>query len=177
MNLDQRFFRLSDDQQQLLLAELRRIARRYMCSERVNHTLQATALVNEAYLNLAGKAIEIEDEHHFIAILARQMRRILVDHARQKMAVKRSKEPLCITLADVADPEPEHALDLIYLDQLLTDFAELDQRSCQAFELKLFSALTNSEIAELLGTSVATTERDLQAARAWFKSEMLPAAQ
>ncbi len=170
--LQHSFEALPTEQQQALHDELRAIARRYMRRENAGHTLQTTALVNEAYANLAGKVISVENKHHFIAILAQQMRRTLVDHARKKMAAKRENKPITMTLEAVASDKETNAVELIFLDRLLTNFAQLDMRSCQAFELKLFSSLSNEEISIVLGTSIATTERDLRAARAWLKTEL-----
>ncbi|MBT1451874.1 sigma-70 family RNA polymerase sigma factor [Glaciecola sp. XM2] len=162
--------------QSVMLEELHRIAARFMHSEQQGHTLQATALVNEAYLKLADKTMHIADKKHFIAIAAQQMRRILVDHARQKHADKRGGKQQKVTLLEQpADIQPgighEH-IELIYIDELLHQLAAFDPRAAHIFELKLFSMLTHPEIAEVLGLSVATIERDIQAAKAWLKIQM-----
>lgn len=169
---DDGFKELSDQQQSALMNELKKIAQRYMFKERSGHTLQATALVNEAYLNLAGKEIAVDNREHFIAIAARQMRRILVDHARKKLANKRSGNAVLLTISEVPDKSDNDTIELIYLDKLLNELAEFDKRSAQAFELKLFSELSNSEIGSVMKVSLATLERDLKAARAWLKVEM-----
>ena len=163
---------LPNDLQSSLLDELNRIARRYMQAERAGHTLQATALVNEAYINLAEKSIMVSDKNHFIALAAQKMRRILVDHARAKIAAKRGSMPIMVTLAEQAIDNSNDNINLIYLDQLLSQLAEFDERGASIFELKMFSSITNDEIADLLSISVATVERDLKAAKAWLKTQM-----
>ncbi len=167
---------LSPEVQSLMLAELHRIASRFMCAEQQGHTLQATALVNEAYIRLAEKTMNIADKQHFIAIAAQQMRRILVDHAREKYAAKRGGKQIKVTLVDqqgdIAQLSSQDQVELMYIDELLNQLACFDQRASQIFELKLFSMLTHPEIADLLGLSVATVERDIQAAKAWFKVQI-----
>lgn len=172
MCFDNEFNELSSEQQSVLLNELKMIAQRYMLKERSGHTLQATALVNEAYVNLAGKVIRVDNREHFIAIAARQMRRILVDHARKKLANKRNGQSVALTISDVPNETDINTIELIYLDKLLSELAQFDKRSAQAFELKLFSELNNIEIASLMKVSLATLERDLKAARAWLRVEM-----
>ncbi|MEP4890915.1 MAG: ECF-type sigma factor [Aliiglaciecola sp.] len=167
---------LPPDMQSLMLAELHRIASRFMGAEQQGHTLQATALVNEAYVKLADKSMNITDKQHFIAIAAQQMRRILVDHAREKHATKRGGKQIKVTLADQQGDEAlfsnQDQVELMYIDKLLSQLASFDQRASQIFELKLFSMLTHAEIADLLELSVPTVERDIQAAKAWFKVQM-----
>lgn len=162
---------LSPEEQGALIDELHRIAKRYMFKEGCNHTLQATALVNEAYLNLSGKTLMLTNQRHFIAIAARQMRRILVDHARQKLSQKRQKEISHLTLAAIPSEEAS-PLELIYIDRLLTEFSQFDERAAKVYELRLFSGLQNMEIAELLELSIATVERDAKLAKAWLQAEL-----
>lgn len=169
---DKSFEQMPIAQQRAMIEELHRIAKRYMFGEQLGHTLQATALVNEAYLNLANKQIPVENEAHFIAIAARQMRRVLVDHARKKLAAKRDNGAITVTLDANSASVDDSNVEIIFLDKLLDELADFDKRSAQAFELKLFSSLTNPEIANVLGTSLATTERDVKAARAWIKIEL-----
>lgn len=168
----QGFDELAPKQQKVLLSELKRIAKYYLRGERDDHTLQTTELVNEAYVNLAGKTVFVESKAHFMALAARQMRRILVDHARKKLSAKRHAEPIMCTVSGLADPESTFTVDLIHIDKLLKDLSEFDRRSSQTMELKLFSSLNNDEISQLIGVSLATTERDLKAAKAWLKTEM-----
>ncbi|WP_371192883.1 ECF-type sigma factor [Glaciecola sp. SC05] len=158
--------------QSALLAELNQIAHRYMLAEHAGHTLQATALVNEVYVNMAGKNINVDSKSHFIALAAQNMRRILVDHARAKTSAKRGNRPIMVTLAEAINQADNHNIDLIYLDKLLIQLSNFDQRAAQIFELKLFSSLTNDEIAKVLALSNATVERDLKAAKAWLKHQM-----
>ena len=169
---DVAFAELPSDQQTVLLDELRRIARRYINQERPGYTMQATELVNEAYASLAGKSIEIENRKHFIAIAARQMRRLLVDYARKKLANKRSGKSVTLTLSDIASDNQINTVELIYIDKLLDELTLLDKRGALAIELKIFSSLTNPEIASVMGLSLATTERDIKAARAWLRTEL-----
>lgn len=171
--------------QSLLLEELHRIASRFMYSEQQGHTLQATALVNEAYLKLADKTMQIADKTHFIAIAAQQMRRILVDHARTKNADKRGGKQFKVTLVDHGsniERNIEHSagqehVELIYIDQLLDQLASFDPRASKIFELKLFSMLTHPEIAKVLKLSLTTVERDIHIAKTWFKVQMKAEAQ
>jgi RNA polymerase sigma factor (TIGR02999 family) len=163
---------ISLSEQALLIGELHRVAKHYMYNENAGHTLQATALVNEAYVKLAGKSIEVTNKSHFIALAARQMRRILVDHARQKVASKRGGQAVQITLAGVAGDDDNEIIELIYIDKLLKQLASFDSRAAQVYELRLFSALTNPEIALIMGISLATVERDAKISKAWLKMEM-----
>lgn len=162
---------ISPNDQAILMDELHRVAKRYMFKENAGHTLQATALVNEAYIKLAGKAISVSSKHHFIALAARQMRRILVDHARQKLTDKRDTPAIQITLACVAG-EDDEIVELIHVDTLLKELSCNDARAAQVIELKIFSALTNSEIALIMGISLATVERDAKVAKAWLKAQL-----
>lgn len=168
---DEMMISISPREQALLMDELHRVAKHYMYKENAGHTLQATALVNEAYVKLAGKAIDVSNKHHFIALAARQMRRILVDHARQKLTEKREAPAIQITLANV-EGENDHVIELIHVDKLLKELSTFDERAAQVYELKVFSALTNAEIASILGISLATVERDAKVAKAWLKVEL-----
>ncbi len=158
-------------EQGLLVEELHKIAQRYMHKESAHHTLQATALVNEAYVNLSGKTLELEDKQHFIAIAARQMRRILVDHARKKLSDKRRHQSSNLSFAELESNEL-CPLALIEIDRMLDSLSALDERAAKVYELRLFSGLVNAEIADLLDISLATVERDAKAAKAWIKSEL-----
>lgn len=170
-SIDKLFNQISAKEQSVLLNELHRIAKRFMFCEQENHTLQATALVNEAYLKLSSKALMLENKQHFVAIAARQMRHILVDHARQKLSLKRNKNTIDMTIADVPS-EQASTLELIYLDQLLEELKSFDERAAMVYELRLFSGLSNLEIAQVLEISVATVERDAKAAKAWLTIEL-----
>lgn len=155
-----------------LLHELHRLANYYMHNERPGHTLQATALVNEAYIKLCNDGLTINDKQHFFALAAQQMRRILVDHARQKSAQKRGGDCLMVTLNHSMGVVAEQSSDLVYLDELLTQLAKFDPRGAQILELKLFTAMNNSEIANILALSLTTVERDIKAVKAWISSQL-----
>ncbi|MBI4911036.1 MAG: sigma-70 family RNA polymerase sigma factor [Acidobacteria bacterium] len=149
--------------------ELRRIAAVYMRKESPGHTLQATALVNELYIRLmGGAAVEWQDRAHFLAVASQQLRRILVDHAREKRAEKRGggaeREPLFEAQA-VTPPFEEQLLDL---HGALDELASMDGRAAQVIELRYFGGLTEKEAAEVLSISVATLKRDWEAGRAWL---------
>ena len=149
--------------------ELRRIAAVYMRRERPGHTLQPTALVNELYLRLmGGAAVDWRDRAHFLAVASQQLRRILVDHAREKLAEKRGggaeMRPLKEISASVA-PFEERLLDL---HTALDELAAMDSRTARAIEMRYFGGLTEMETPEVLGISVATLKRDWDAGRAWL---------
>jgi RNA polymerase sigma-70 factor, ECF subfamily len=153
----------------LVYDELRRLAAFYLRHERPNHTLQPTALVHEAYMRLVDQRdVAWQNRAHFMAVAAIVMRRVLVNHARDRAAAKRGDgvvpESLSV-LGDVAGPAP---LDVLALDLALDALSALDARKGQVVELKFFGGLTTPEVAEALGASVATVERDWSFARAWL---------
>ena len=158
----------------MVYGELRRVARGYMSRERPGHTLQATALVNEAFMRLcAWNGASLKDRSHFFAVSARLMRNILVDRARAQSSVKRGGELLRITLADnlptaSKDPEP----DYIGLDEALKRLEAIDSRKSQTVELAFFGGLTADEIARVLGVSESTVMRDLKFAKSWLRREL-----
>jgi len=155
----------------LVYDELRRLANRYMRSERPEHTLQATALVNEAYLRLVDMKVSWQDRAHFFAVAARLMRRLLVDHARANQRAKREGGPK-VSLDDALEVSSKPALDLVALDEALTRFATFDPRKAEIIELHFFGGLNNEEVAEALGISRATVQRDLRLAKAWLSHEL-----
>jgi len=156
----------------LVYGELRRLASGYLARERADHTLQPTALVNEAYLRLVGQSADFESRGHFLAIAATAMRRVLVNHARDRAREKRGggarREVLeeDVTAAEARDP------DLLALDEALSRFAELDRRKVQVVELRYFAGLSVEESALVLGISPATVKREWQVARAWLRREL-----
>ena len=152
--------------------ELRRLARHFMQRERPDHTLQPTALVNEAYLRLAGANVSWKDRSHFVAVIARQMRRLLVDHARTQQRVKRDGGNRKVSLDDAAEVPLKPAFDLLALDEALTLFATFDRRKVEIIELHFFGNLTNEEVGEVLGISRATVQRELRLAKAWLKHQL-----
>ncbi len=154
----------------LVYEELRQVAKRHMRSEGAI-TLQATALVNEAYLRLVDMDVQWQDRVHFFAIAASLMRRILVDEARRRRALKRGGPEKALPLEDAdAALEPDH--ELVALDDALTDLAKVDERKARVVELRHFAGLTIAETAEALGIGHATVERDLKMAHAWLTREM-----
>ncbi|HEX6972854.1 MAG TPA: sigma-70 family RNA polymerase sigma factor [Vicinamibacterales bacterium] len=149
--------------------ELRRLAARYLQRERGGHTLQPTALVHEAYLRLIDqRKLDFTNRAQFVALAAVMMRRILVNHARDRIAAKRGggAEHVPLTLAGEGIGAPE--VNLLDLNDALTELGESDPRKGQIVELKFFGGLTTAEIADHLGVSVATVERDWKFARAWL---------
>ena len=153
----------------LVYEELRRLARQRMKRERPGHTLQTTALANEAYLRLVDQTqVRWQNRAHFFAIAAQQMRRILVDYARRRLYQKRGGGALQVTLAEAEGLTDEHTPDLVALDEALRSLAEVDPRRAQVVELKFFGGLTNEETAEVLKVSTGTVERDWTIAKAWL---------
>lgn len=156
----------------IVYEELRRLARRYMRGERINITLQATALVNEAYLRLVDlKRMRFNDRAHFFAVSAQLMRRILVDHARRRN-LKRGAGVEHISLDEVATFGPDRDADLVMLDDALLTLARFDPRKAQVVELRFFGGLSVEESAEVLKISPITVMRDWSTARAWLYREM-----
>jgi RNA polymerase sigma-70 factor (ECF subfamily) len=153
--------------------ELRRLARRYMRAERVNHTLQATALVNEAYLRLMGEqGATWQDRAHFFAAAAQLMRHILVDHARAHKANKRGGEQHQVTLTEGLLSEENKSVEVLALHEALEKLATLDERQTRVVEMHFFGGLTFQEIAYVLETSERTVKRDWAMARAWLYKQM-----
>jgi RNA polymerase sigma factor (TIGR02999 family) len=154
-------------------AELRRIARRQMRRERDDHTLQTTALINEAYLRLIDLTrVRWQDRAHFFAMSSRLMRRVLVDHARSRQYLKRGAGALRVTL-DHALQEAEHRdPDLVALDDALEALAAIDERKSRVIEMRFFGGLSVAETAEALGVSPETVMRDWRLAKAWLLREL-----
>jgi len=157
----------------LVYEELRQLASRYMRSERPDHTLQATALVNEAYLRLADQTDpHWQDRTHFFAAAARMMRHILVDYARGRQRAKRGAGAVKIELTDEAIVSENQAEQVINLNDALERFATLDRRASQVVELKYFGGMNYEEIADVLGISAITVRRDWEFAKAWLHKEL-----
>jgi RNA polymerase sigma-70 factor (ECF subfamily) len=152
--------------------ELRRLAASYIRRERPGHTLQPTALVNEAFLRLMGQRdrVDWESRSHFIAIAARHMRQILVDHARRHGAGKRGAGATVISLDDAPASTDPPSADVLALDQALAKLAQADPRKARAMELKFFGGLEMAEIAAVLSLSVKTVEKDVRMASAWLRA-------
>jgi RNA polymerase sigma factor (TIGR02999 family) len=162
----------NDAQLPLLIDELHKIANQYMHKENASHTLQATALVNEAYLSLLNANVELKDPLHFYALAATHMRRILVDHARSKMTNKRSAQAFAVTANDEVLIDQQDTTSLVLLDEVLTRFCQFDERGARIYEMRLFAGLTNQEIASVLEISLTTVERDMKVARAWVLNQL-----
>lgn len=158
---------------ELLYDELRQSARICLSRERPGHTLQPTALVNEAYMRLQGLAgLDWKDRAHFIGIAAHLMRQILVQHARSKNAVKRGGMERRVSLVDLA-PDSEQSLDdIIAIDTALNALCAIDEKKVQMIEMRYFGGMKTEEIAEVTGTSVATVGRHLRFAQAWLHCYM-----
>ena len=153
--------------------ELHRIARRCMRGERAGHTLQATALVNEAYVRLVDtRQVRWQDRTHFLAMSARLMRRVLVDHARARLYQKRGGGALKVTLTDGLAGSDEQPQDVIALHDALDALAKFDERKSRVVELRFFGGLTIEETAHVLGVSVDTIMRDWKLAKAWLLREI-----
>jgi RNA polymerase sigma factor (TIGR02999 family) len=155
----------------LVYDELRRLAKNYMRQERGGHTLQATAVVHEAFLRLVGAdSVELQDRAHFFALASRLMRRVLVDHAKSRARAKRN----------VSAPEPfQHdtipvvaGFDVVALDDALESLQQMEPRLAQVIELHYFGGLTYDQIAAAAGASAATVHRDIRLARAWLLHEI-----
>jgi RNA polymerase sigma-70 factor, ECF subfamily len=158
----------------LVYDELRRIAHRYVRRERNGHTLQTTALVNEAYLRLAGsRQVEWQDRSHFFAATAQVMRHVLIDHARKRLYAKRGGGIQQVPLDELAGQMTEERADeLVHLNEALTEFAKLDSRKASVVELRYFGGLSLEETAEVMEVSVMTVRRDWRAAKAWLFRRM-----
>jgi RNA polymerase sigma factor (TIGR02999 family) len=158
----------------LVEQELRRLARVFLSRETAGHTLQPTALINEAYLRLIQwEAVEWQGRAHFLAVAAKMMRRILVNHAMARRRDKRGGEAILVSLTEAAEV-PEKTEDLIALNEALAALSQLDQRKGQLVELRYFGGLTAEEAAEVLGISVRTVHREWDLARAWLFRALHP---
>jgi RNA polymerase sigma-70 factor, ECF subfamily len=157
----------------LVHQELRRLARLYMVGERSGHTLQTTALVNEAYLRLVDcSKVRWQDRTHFFAVSAQMMRRILVDFARSRHYEKRGAGERPVTLDENRNLCPQKDTDLVALDEALDALAVVDARKAKVVELKFFGGLKVEEIAEVLQVSPQTVLRDWKLAKSWLQREM-----
>lgn len=157
----------------LVYQELRQVARAYMRRERPDHTLQATALVHEAYLRLFdGEALHWENRKHLLCMVARSMRRILVDHARSRRAARHGGAQQKISLDEQGLALFRNPAQFIALDEALARLAKLSPRQAQVADLHAFAGLNEEEVAEVLGVSLKTVKNDWRFAKAWLKAEM-----
>jgi len=162
-----------DELMPVVYQELRRLAGHILRSERPDHTLQATALVNEAYLRLVGaESVNWHNRAHFFGAAARAIRRILIDHARSKARLKRGGDQARAPLDEMLIVSPERDERLLELNDALTRLAEAAPQKARVVELRFFGGLTEEEAAEVLGVSTRTVTRDWRFARAWLHSEM-----
>jgi len=165
--------RALDELMPLVYAELRRLAGSYLRRERSTHTLQSTALVNEAFLRLVNQQdVQWRNRAHFFGIAAQMIRRILVDHARAAQADKRGAGAVRIELEDHLAVSSQSELDLVGLDECLQKLAALDERQARIVELRFFTGLSVEETAEVMQVSTATVKREWSSARAWLFREM-----
>lgn len=157
----------------LIYDELKKIAAYKLSLERSNHTLQATALVHEAYLRLIDQhSVDWQNRAHFFAIASEMMRRILVNHAENRNAKKRNEGKTLISLDEVENLAADSEVDLIFLDNALKELEAFDRAQAKIVELKFFGGLTNEEAAEVLGVSESTVKREWRMARAWLADKL-----
>jgi RNA polymerase sigma-70 factor (ECF subfamily) len=156
----------------LVYDELRRLARNYMRAERGSHTLQATAVVHEAFLRLIQANVALQDRGHFFALASRLMRRVLVDHAKSRSRIKRNSGARDLIADDTGEVVPPMDFDVVALDDALEGLQQMEPRLAQVIELFYFGGLTYDQIAAAVGTSAATVHRDIRLARAWLLNEI-----
>jgi RNA polymerase sigma factor (TIGR02999 family) len=157
----------------LVYDELRRLAHSYMRTERGSHTLQATAVVHEAFLRLIQANVALEDRDHFLALASRLMRRVLVDHAKSRARLKRNAGIRgTLNGEEMSDDSSLLDVDVIALDNALENLLQLEPRLAQVVELFYFGGMTYDEIAAATGTSSATVHRDIRLSRAWLLNEI-----
>ena len=157
----------------LVYEELRRIAHRLFRGERQGHTLQATAVVHEAFAQLITADVDVNDRAHFFALAARMMRRILVDYAKAKNADKRGAGQRNDTLVEeLVGGSAMGEDEVLAVDQALSALAQFDERKAEVLEMHVFGGLTYEEMGQALGVAPATLNRDLRAARAWLKAQL-----
>jgi RNA polymerase sigma factor (TIGR02999 family) len=157
----------------VVYAEVRKLAQSYLRRERPDHTLQPTALVNEAYLRLVDQRdVDWNSRSHFFGIAAQIMRRVLVDHARARNAEKRGSGVVPVAFDEALDVAAARQLDLVALDDALQTLGALDARQARVVELRFFAGLSVEETADVMGLSPATVKREWMAARLWLKREL-----
>ena len=157
----------------VVYGELRRQAARYLRRERGNHTLQPTALVNEAFIKLIDQhKVRWQNRAHFFGIAAQAMRRIVIDHARARQRIKRGGVQQAVTLDEAMIAGKSLSIDVLALDEALTRLEKLDERQARIVELRYFAEMSVEETAEVTGLSPATVKREWAMARAWLHSEL-----
>jgi len=162
-----------DELMPVVYDELRRLAQSYLSRERPGHTLQTTALVHEAYLRLVDqRSVDWQNRAQFFGIAAQMMRRILINHAKERNAQKRQGYAKKVSLDDAVSFFEQRELDLLALDEALNGLAVLDPQQTQIVELRFFGGLTIEEVAEVLGLSPATIKREWDSAKLWLRREL-----
>ena len=156
----------------LVYDELRRLARNYMRAERGSHTLQATAVVHEAFLRLIQANVALQDRGHFFALASRLMRRVLVDHAKSRSRIKRNSGARDFIAEVAVEHVPPMDFDVVALDDAIEGLQQMEPRLAQVIELHYFGGMTYDQIAAAVGTSAATVHRDIRLARAWLLNEI-----
>ncbi|MGE5644832.1 MAG: sigma-70 family RNA polymerase sigma factor [Acidobacteriota bacterium] len=157
----------------LVYDELRRLAGRYLRNERPGHTLQSTDLVHEAYLRMVDQqSVRWQNRAHFFGIAAQMIRRILVDHARRRHALKRGADAVKLSLDEAIAASGQRDFDLVALDEALENLAKLDPQQSRVVELRFFAGLSIEETAEVLSISPATVKRDWTTAKAWLYRDL-----
>jgi RNA polymerase sigma factor (TIGR02999 family) len=156
----------------LVYDELRRLARNYMRAERGSHTLQATAVVHEAFMRLIQANVALQDRGHFFALASRLMRRVLVDHAKSRSRIKRNSGVIDFIGAAAGETPAPMDFDVIALDDAIEALQQMEPRLAQVIELHYFGGMTYDQIAAAVGTSAATVHRDIRLARAWLLNEI-----
>lgn len=157
----------------LVYDEMRRLARSFLARERGGHTLQPTALVNEAYLRLVDQTrVNWQNRAHFYGIASSMMRRVLIDHARAHATEKRGGAAIHLSLEDIQVPREQRAASFVALDEALERLAQFDERKCKVVEMRFFGGLSDEEIAQVLGVTTRTVLRDWKKARLWLYREL-----
>jgi RNA polymerase sigma factor (TIGR02999 family) len=156
----------------LVYDELRRLAHNYMRGERGDHTLQATAVVHEAFMRLIQANVALQDRGHFFALASRLMRRVLVDHAKSRSRIKRNAGIRELLAPDTSETSPPADFDVVALDDALEGLQQMEPRLAQVIELHYFGGLTYEQIAAAVSISAATVHRDIRLARAWLLNEI-----
>ena len=156
----------------LVYPELRKIAQRCLVNERGGHTLQATAVVHEAFMRLIQANVALQDRGHFFALASRLMRRVLVDHAKSRSRMKRNSGARDVIAEEAGEVPPPVDFDVVELDDAIEGLQKMEPRLAQVIELFYFGGLTYDQIAASLGTSAATVHRDIRLARAWLLNEI-----
>lgn len=157
----------------LVYDEMRRLARTFLSKERDSHTLQPTALVNEAYLRLVDQTrVNWQNRAHFYGIASRMMRRVLIDHARAHATEKRGGGTIRLSIDDVQVSLEERATSFVALDEAMKRLEQIDERKCKVVEMRFFGGLSDEEIAEVLGVTTRTVLRDWKTARLWLYREL-----